>query len=217
MMQRPKLPVAILAIALLLGLAGADTFTSSPYYSPTFEGIGFISSAGSSTASSRIPSWSAGLGDLRGSPSISAGQISSILAQAGSPAASEPGFSQCLYQGGQTYGIDPAYALAFFDQESGFGSAGVAATTKSLGNIKGTGPAGSYKGFRQYSSYCQGANDWYQLISSSSYYFRAGRYTVSQIVPVYSPSSDGNSPTQYISTVNSLVSNWRGQSGQYAS
>lgn len=154
---------------------------------------------------------------MRGSPSITAAQIQGILSSAGSPAASEPGFAQCLYQGGQDAGIDPAYALAFFAQESSFGTKGVATQTLSLGNIIGTGPAGSIKGFRAYNTFCQGAQDWYRLISTSSFYFKAGRFTVSQIVPVYAPSSDGNNPSSYISTVNNLVASWRGQAGQYSS
>jgi hypothetical protein len=154
---------------------------------------------------------------LRGAPSITANQIQSILTSKGSPTANEPGFAQCLYQGGVSSGIDPAYALAFFWAESHFGQAGVAATTLSLGNLRGTGPAGSYEGFRAYNSYCQGAQDWYHLLTTSSYYFKAGRYTLQQIIPIYAPPTDNNNDATYISTVSGLVSSWRSQYGQYNS
>ncbi len=156
--------------------------------------------------------------DLRGPPSISPATIQRVLAQGGSPAASEPGFAQCLYDAGKQSGIDPAFPLAFFKRESSFGRAGIAKSTKGIGNVKGSGSAGSYKGFRAYSTWCQGAKDWFGLISGSKYYFGGSHFTLEQILPIYAPTSDNNvlyGNGGYINGVAGLVSSWR-NSERYA-
>src|SRR5579884_1076744 len=68
-----------------------------------------------------------------GKPTISAAFINQVLASYNSPAA---GKGQALYDLGVKYGIDPAFALAFFQHESTFGTAGEARTTMSLGNLR---------------------------------------------------------------------------------
>lgn len=142
-----------------------------------------------------------------GSPSISVGQIERVLQQYNSPAA---GLGQKLYDLGVQYGIDPAYALAFFVHESGCGTQGVARTTKSLGNIRVTPGWESYNGYRQYSSWEQGFEDWYKLITDL-YINGWGLRTVDAIIPVYAPSGDNNSPPSYIASVKWMVDEWRGK------
>src|SRR5213082_3185726 len=66
-----------------------------------------------------------------GPPTVSAAFINQVLAAAHSPAA---GKGQALYSDGVRYGIDPVFALAFFLNESSFGTTGVARFSLSFGN-----------------------------------------------------------------------------------
>src|SRR5205807_606523 len=65
-----------------------------------------------------------------GKPTVDVTLINRVLLAYHSPAA---GKGQALYDDGVKYGIDPVFALAFFLQESTFGTAGVARVTHSLG------------------------------------------------------------------------------------
>jgi hypothetical protein len=148
--------------------------------------------------------------NVLGSPSISPEKIDAVLRQYNSPAA---GFGKALYDLGVHYGIDPAYALAFFIHESSAGTQGVAAITKSIGNIRCTAGYDCYQtsgngSFRRYSSWEAGAEDWYKLIKDQ-YVTRWGLKTLEQIIPVYAPSADNNNPTGYIQQVANMVNSWR--------
>ena len=143
-----------------------------------------------------------------GSPTISASFINRILARYHSPAV---GKGQALYDGGVKYDIDPAYALAFFLEESAFGTQGVARVTHSLGNIRAVPGYPQVDGYRYYHTWEEGFDDWYRLIARQ-YVGQWGLSTVEQIIPVYAPGSDNNDETAYIQTVKSAVSTWR--SGQ---
>ncbi|MBA3824728.1 MAG: hypothetical protein H0X24_12640, partial [Ktedonobacterales bacterium] len=72
---------------------------------------------------------------LDGQPSISAVKILQVLQAYNSPAAT-PDFAADLYDLGIKYGVNPAYALGFFAFESQCGTAGIATTTRSLGNVR---------------------------------------------------------------------------------
>lgn len=144
--------------------------------------------------------------DVRHRPSVDTATIRSILQQYNSPAV---GAADAIYTLGLEYGIDPAFCLAFFINESTAGTAGVARTTKSVGNIRTTAGYADYQGYRKYESWEQGIEDWYRLIRDL-YIADWGLTTVDQIIPVYAPSSDGNSPDHYVATVKKLVSSWRG-------
>nr|BBH94461.1 hypothetical protein KTA_26600 [Thermogemmatispora argillosa] len=139
-----------------------------------------------------------------GSPSVSADFIDRVLTAYESPAA---GKGQALYADGVAYHIDPVYALAFFLEESRFGTAGVARVTHSLGNIRALPGEASYEGYRRYTSWEQGFTDWYRLIAEE--YVARGLITVDQIVPVYAPAADGNDVATYIRTVKLAVDSWR--------
>ena len=52
--------------------------------------------------------------------------------------------------------------------------------------------------------------DWYKLITDL-YINGWGLRTVDQIVPVYAPAADGNSPQNYVASVKWLVDSWRGK------
>lgn len=140
-----------------------------------------------------------------GKPSLSVTFMNQVLASYHSPAA---GLAQYLYNDGVTYTIDPAYALAFFMHESDFGTTGVARVTRSLGNIRCSPGYRCIDGFRAYTTWIAGFQDWYALIRNL-YVARWHLTTIAQIVPVYAPTSDGNDPAGYIAAVEQAVSKWR--------
>jgi hypothetical protein len=157
------------------------------------------------------PSTPDGQHSILGQPTISADMIDTVLAKFGSPAA---GTGQIWIEMGKRYGINPAYALAFFIHESSAGTnkgwAGLKAdgsTTHNIGNIICAGYATCYGGFRDYSSWDTGVEDWYKLILRE-YVEGRGTSTVEQILPIYCPTNDGCLPNDYIQIVNSLVDQW---------
>jgi hypothetical protein len=143
---------------------------------------------------------------ITGQPTISANFIDQVLAAAHSPAA---GTGEALYNDGTQYGINPAYALAFFKHESSFGTTGVARYTRSLGNIRCTAGYSCFDGFRLYSSWQAGYEDWYHMISTL-YINQWHLTTLQQIIPVYAPASDHNDPQNYISSILGDVARWQG-------
>ncbi len=161
-----------------------------------------------SKVSAPVPAAS-GPNALLRSPSISAERINAVLQQYRSPAV---GTGQAIYELGVRYGIDPAFALAFFIHESGAGTQGVAAVTKSIGNIRCTSGYECYQtsgngSFRRYSSWEAGAEDWFKLIKDL-YITQWNLKTLEQIIPVYAPSADRNNPAVYIQQVIRLVSSF---------
>jgi len=96
-------------------------------------------------------------------PSLSAAQIDALLASYDSPAAR---LGPVLYDLGVQSGIDPAYSLAFFVVESSCGTREVARTTHSLGNIRCTPGYACVDGYRAYSTWADGARDWFTLMRS---------------------------------------------------
>jgi len=140
-----------------------------------------------------------------GSPTIQAAFIDSVLEHYHSPAA---GKGKVLYDDGVKYNIDPAFALAFFMQESTFGTQGIARVTHSLGNIRASAGYPNYGGYRLYYSWDEGFNDWYKLISNL-YVGQWGLSTVDQIIPVYAPTADNNDENAYIQNVKNAVDTWR--------
>jgi hypothetical protein len=144
--------------------------------------------------------------DVRHTPSVDAAAIRQVLQRYNSPAV---GAADAMYNLGVEYGIDPAFCLAFFINESTAGTAGVARTTKSVGNIRTTAGYADYQGYRKYDSWEQGIEDWYRLIRDL-YIGQWDLTTVDQIIPVYAPTFDSNNPDHYASTVKKLVGVWRG-------
>ncbi|GAC1353962.1 MAG: hypothetical protein NVS4B11_22230 [Ktedonobacteraceae bacterium] len=140
-----------------------------------------------------------------GSPTINADFINQVLKHYHSPAT---GRGKTLYDEGMKYHIDPAFALAFFMEESTFGTQGVAQVTHSLGNIRATIGYPQYDGYRLYHSWEEGFDDWYQLIADL-YVGQWGLSTVDQIIPVYAPDADNNNESVYIQTVKNAVDTWR--------
>lgn len=155
---------------------------------------------------------------VTGTPSLSASFVNRVLARAQSPAADT---GQSLYDLSVQYRLDDAFALAFFQHESGFGTTGMARVTRSLGNIRCSSGYQCINGYRAYQSWQEGFADWYHLIEDG---YVQGHITiplvghvcttVSQIVPVYAPSSDGNDVPAYIAAVEQAVAGWRQEEGQ---
>lgn len=145
--------------------------------------------------------------DVRSKPTITPEQIDRVLAAYGSPMS---GDGRQLYDLGVKYGIDPAFCLAFFVHESAAGTRGEAVLTHNLGNIRAIAGAASLDGYRYYDTWLEGAESWYQLISSL-YVQDWGLSTVDAIIPVYAPSADSNDPASYIADVEQMVSSWRSQ------
>jgi hypothetical protein len=141
---------------------------------------------------------------LRRTPSISPQEIDGILAEYGSPA---QGSGQKIYDLGIQYGIDPAYALAFFIHESSAGTAGAAVETRSWGNIECAGYPTCNGRWRSYTSWEEGAEDWYRLIDAE-YIQGRGITTVAEVIPVYAPSTE-NDVQAYIATITDMVAGWR--------
>lgn len=141
-------------------------------------------------------------------PTITAGQIDSILSRYHSPAA---GMGAQIYALGVQYGINPAVALAFFNHETSLGTDyGSNAGTNSWGNIRCTSSwtqAGGHciNGWRAYPTFVAAAADWYALIRNN--YVNRGLTTVDTILPVYAPSFE-NDTRGYIAQVKRLVRGW---------
>lgn len=188
---RTDLPMVYYAlVAIVIGFSLAWIFTTTIHVSKG--GIIFTSpQAGGYT--------------VVGSPTVNETFIDHVLEHYGSPAV---GKGKVLYDDGVKYNIDPAFALAFFMQESTFGTQGVAKMTHSLGNIRATAGYPQYGGYRLYHSWEEGIDDWYRLIGKL-YVEQWGLSTVDQIIPVYAPNSDNNNESAYIQNVKKAVDTWR--------
>lgn len=149
---------------------------------------------------------------IKGPPSANAEQIQTFLEKMGSPAAKEAGFSQALYTACTERGIDPAVAVGFFLQESTCGRYGRAHDNHSMGNIKGRAPesGGTDGTFRRYDTWAEGARDWARLIDES-YVQKRGLTSLTQVLSVYAPGSDGNNESRYAATVKGVVENFKAQ------
>ncbi|HVB21871.1 MAG TPA: hypothetical protein VNG51_08005 [Ktedonobacteraceae bacterium] len=139
-----------------------------------------------------------------GRPSLSAAFINRVLVAYHSPAV---GLGQVMVTDSLSFHIDDVFALAFFWHESQFGRLGVAAVTRSVGNIVCTPGYSSCVGrFRSYASWQAGCLDWFRLLATE--YLPRGLSTVEQIVPVYAPASENN-VAAYIASVLVAVKTWR--------
>ncbi|HMW89215.1 MAG TPA: hypothetical protein PLC15_01900 [Candidatus Obscuribacter sp.] len=188
-----------------VGNSSIGTAPTSGYRSGSFEPNGPIDRTA-------IPRPVEGDLNIKGPPSANADQIQTFLEKMGSPAAKEAGFSQALYTACTERGIDPAVAVGFFLQESTCGRYGRAHDNHSLGNIKGRAPesGGTDGTFRRYDTWAEGARDWARLIDES-YVQKRGLSTLSQVIGVYAPSSDGNNENRYVATVKGVVENFKQQ------
>jgi Mannosyl-glycoprotein endo-beta-N-acetylglucosaminidase len=154
--------------------------------------------------------FSQGSGDLSlvGQPSITVAFINQVLAHHDSPA---QGMGQAFYDEGLASNIDPAFALAFFRHESGFGRAGEARSSLSIGNLRCLKDYPCRDNFAWFSSWREGIRAWFKLISGPLY-VGSGLTTLSKVVSRYAPTEDGNDNAAYVQAVTRAVQSWR--SGQ---
>lgn len=144
-----------------------------------------------------------------GQPSVSADLLNQVLTAYHSPAA---GKGQTLYDLGVKYDVDPVFALAFFFNESTFGTRGEATVTLALGNercISGRPCIDQDRGgYAQFYSWEDGFEHWYMLITGPLYK-GAGLTTVDTIILRYAPNNDHNNEARYIAAVKHAVDAWR--------
>jgi hypothetical protein len=202
----------LVVIGIIIGVI-LTVYPDSPFRPPSFPNpFAQPTPAHHSKPSVRVLSASLGRGqDVRGTPTLTADFVDRVLAAAHSPA---QGTGQALYDLSRQYGIDDAYALAFFEHESQFGTTGMARATHSLGNIRCSTGYQCINGYRAYRSWEAGEQDWYRLIHTL-YINTWHLTTVEQIIPVYAPASDGNDVAGYIAAIEQAVGYW--QRGQEAS
>jgi len=194
-MARSILLTLLLAAVLLVALS---MMGNSASHATTFS----VSLASSSPVAGRAVAVSSS--SILGSPSLSAAFVNRVLSAYHSPAA---GLGSALYADSLTSGIDDAYPLAFFLHESAMGTAGMAVSTHSLGNIRCTPGWSCLGGYRYYPTWAAGFHDWFTLLTSE--YLPRHLSTVPTIIPVYAPSADHNDEHAYIAAVLSAVSAWR--------
>ncbi len=144
-----------------------------------------------------------------GPATISSEGFNRFLREINSPALSE---GNAMYQTCLEEGCDPALLLAFFEHESGGGLNGVAASTKSVGNIRCSPGYACYStagngSFRLYPSWSEGARDWARLLKF--YKEDWNRATLEEIIPKYAPQADDNNEAAYITAVKNRVDNLR--------
>ena len=156
------------------------------------------------------------------------GLIAEILKEDNSPAV---GVAQEIYDAGVKYKIDPAIALAFFAQESQYGTASKWAGranyqcgpegSLNFGNIAVLdedtlghfcenfgGQQCSGNRFCKYPSWGEGVRAWYVLLAEGKRYISVGKDTVEKIIPVYCPATECD-VSGYIANVRSFVSEYR--------
>jgi Mannosyl-glycoprotein endo-beta-N-acetylglucosaminidase len=206
-----KVPL-VYKVSVLMGIAFCVWFTvvtwpANPVgnfveSNPTLQQILHVTKAEAQRVNVAAPSHGE---SIIGGPSLTPELVNRVLALANSPAS---GTGQALYDLSQQYNIDDAYALAFFQHESSFGTTGVAQFTRSLGNIRCSSGYACIDGFRAYASWEAGYADWYQLIRTL-YIGEWHLTTVAQIIPVYAPTSDGNNVSGYIAAIEQAVNQWR--------
>lgn len=131
---------------------------------------------------------------------LSAAQIDTVLCTNNSPACHT---GSTFYSNATRTGISAAYALAVFKAESSYGTAGVARSTKGIGNIQCTPGYTCIQGFRSYASWEVGESDWFSLIKNL-YIDEKNLTTVDKIAMVYAPPTS-NDTSKYVSNIENTM------------
>jgi len=147
---------------------------------------------------------------ILGTPTISMASFHNVLANAGSPMAAE---SNSVYAAFVAKGVNPAIGLAIAQHESSFGKAGIAVGRNNPYGMRYYGQGTNKGGWSAFSSYTAAAVAEASLLASSTY-GKSSNYNTARTFPYrYAPSSDGNSPANYGSTVASLIRQWGATGG----
>ena len=155
-------------------------------------------------------------------PRISRPGFCHILEAAHSPAAVVGGACYDLIM---DYDLDPAIALAMFQHESSYGTAGAAVNTRNWGNVRPPrngwlqatgltdGQNGSWLLFRPRPGEMAGG-EWLRsceiwcILVSELYVKKWGLVTIAAAIERYAPRPDGNNPNAYTAAVVRSVELW---------
>lgn len=154
--------------------------------------------------------------NIYGPPTCTFDAFAAHLASHPAPAINE---AQRIWDELRNAGVDPAVALGFFHHESSCGLRGRAVVTKSWGNIRwirrvdGSEPyallpysVGNVNGFCSYATYRDGARHFVDhLLGRDGTNNYAGLRTVEEVVPIWAPVGDRNTPGMYIAAVNAFA------------
>lgn len=140
-------------------------------------------------------------------PSVSPQVIQSILERSGSPLADmtfSGGMKASFYiwNEGRVEGIDPSLLLSIFHHESGYGKAGWAAKTFSIGNIRPLVGEPALNGYKFYRTWESSVDDVYRLLRN---YQSWGFTTVPEIIRKWAPPEDSNNTQAYIDDVEKMM------------
>lgn len=156
-------------------------------------------------------------------PDLTEAQFVAILRAANSPAL---GAGSAVYRYAVARRVSVAFLLAMFHRESGMGKAGTATITHSWGNTRtpvhggvipvrltapGEARSGVFPVFRDWID--GGIATVARWVDYAPY---AGKTTVRQIIPIWAPASDGNSPESYIAGVLASIAGWVGEAASAA-
>ena len=151
-------------------------------------------------------------GQLAAPPSVSVGAIWRALNAAGSPLADNTvrrggcTYAEYLWDVGRSTGIDPGVMMAFFNQESNYGTKGVAVRSHNPGNLR---PMPDRRTVCDVDGCYAYAADWFQGIDDTygvlSHYADGGIKTVEQAVPVWAPNVDHNDDDVFLDGVHQTM------------
>jgi len=147
---------------------------------------------------------------VTGSSQISAARVDEVLTTMGSPAARQGQGQYCLELAAR-YGLACEAWLAFFKHESNYGTDPNwdpdARKGLNSGNIICAGYKSCYGRWRAYSTWEEGMEDWFQLISKE-YVQGRGKSGVHDILQVYAPAFENNVDA-YAADVVGHIACWR--------
>jgi hypothetical protein len=142
---------------------------------------------------------------LLAQPSIPLETFTGVLQAVNSPALQE-GDGSTYYNLCAGNGVDPAVALAFFGQESEYGTADGAAARKNWGNLWNpqAGALGTYD------TWLEGLRDWCNRLQRPTYTAH-GPATIKTIVPLYAPATAReHGPDWYIRQLAARIQRFQG-------
>ena len=85
--------------------------------------------------------------------------------------------------------VNPLLVLLMYKQESSYGIMGVATVTKSIGNERGIGPAGSYSGFASYHNMSEALN---ATVKNMERLMSLGYNSINKLIGKWAPSTEND-------------------------
>jgi len=151
-------------------------------------------------------------GHLAALPSVSVGAIWRALDAAGSPLANNTvrrggrTYAEYIWDVGRSTGIDPGVMMGFFNQESNYGTKGVAVRSHNPGNLR---PISGRQTVCDVDGCYAYAADWFQGIDDTygvlRHYADHDMKTIEQAVPVWAPNVDYNDVGVFIDGVHQTM------------